>query len=85
MARPEMIRGAYIRIEWCGCATAVISDDPRFAREIARDLSEWSRDSGCTIEHVSAGDARERMVGEWPCEHERRRRDNVPQEQSALV
>lgn len=81
-----MIRGAYIRVEWCGCVTAVISDDPRFSREIARNLNEWLRDEDTIkIEHVSAEEARERLVGEWPCGHERRRRDRVPQEQTALV
>lgn len=52
---------AYVRVEPCGCITAVIADDPTNGEHVAESLAEWLR-QGCHINRLPADEAAASIV-----------------------
>ena len=58
-------RFAYVARRPCGCMIAAAVDDPKYAKDNAKEISRWIRD-GLTIERVSV----ERVRAEFKsCPH----------------
>jgi hypothetical protein len=48
----------YIAREKCGCITAVCVDEPQYAKQTAKDISDWVKE-GRTVERVTGGYAKD--------------------------
>jgi hypothetical protein len=47
----------------CGCVLAACVDDPKWAKQTARDIASWIRE-GMAVERVTCATA---LLSGWPC------------------